>query len=575
MALLLVIALFLFGFGHMADGEESEEIDDSFIYINEFLPNPVGDDDELEFIELYNASDTEGDISGWTLENGSGKTYVLPADTLIPADGYLVLYSAETGSMLANTGDRLIRLLDLTSVIQDEAVYSGSKEGYSYNRMEQGVFEQSENTTPNAANIVPPSPTPEPTVSVEPSPSDIPSPSPSAEPTPIPTPIEYSNLIYINEFLPNPIGDDAVGEYIELYNDSNDEIDLTDWLLDDVADAGSSPFTIPDGTMIPGKGLIVFYRPQTKIALNNDIDHVRLIQPDGVTLRDVSYSDTVQGSSHNRTDGEKIEKSSTLTPNAANIFTLPSSPTPKPKAEKEEESEGVISYDFSSKIFINEFIPNPDGSDTELEFIELKSEDSSAIRLIGWTLDDAEGGSSPYRFSEADVIAPGKILVFFRAKTKIALNNDEDTVRLIDPNGKIISSVHYDAKGVGSLSYNKNTDGLFEWSETVTPGEENTIYVQQKVSPTPKPKAVKKSTTKVTKTQSTSNPRVLAATAVPSALPWSNLDEEGEVTHRIVSTHPSSESAEKKQTAFMFFGFGMASMQLVSGIAHKERIWQK
>ena len=335
-----------------------------------------------------------------------------------------------------------------------------------------------------------------------------------------------------------------------------------------------SPFCIPEETSISGNGFVTFYRRQTKLSMNNDSDHVRLVRPDGVIQSDVSYISTKEKHSYNRTDTGIYEQSSTISPNATNIFTAVSSPAPKPSDDDEEDKKESVAYDFSEKIIINELLPNPIGEDAEAEFIEIKSQDTKTINLFGWTLDDEEGGSKPYHFTEKDILIPGKILVLFRSKTKLALNNDTDSVRLLDPNRKIISSIQYKQKFSEGQSYSSTPEKTFVWSDTPTPGKENTIYIQEKISPTPKQKAVKKAATpKKTSIPVQQNPpRVLAAITSPSMLPWPEAShKEGVVTRSVIDTRPF----RAKQGIFVAFGVTVAGMQLVSGISHKERIWQK
>lgn len=524
------------------------------VYINEYLPNPAGNDSEFEFIELYNAPSDAIEVSGWVLDNGGSGDFTIPDTTIISGGGYAVFYSTQTGSLLANTGDRQVRLLDPLGMVHTQTFYSGSKEAYSYNRTDDGSYLQSPMLTPNAANEFPLTPTPEPTL------------------TPTAIPQVYSLDIHINEFLPNPKGDDALGEFIELVNTGSEPVDISEWVLDDVEDAGSAPYSIPDKTILPANGFVALYRPHTKISLNNDSDHVRLIRPDAVVQDDVSYTDTKEAHSYNRTDAEKYEKSSTITPGAANIITNISTPTPKQEEEKDTEKESKATYDFSTKILINEFLPNPEGEDSELEFIEIKSFEKRNIKLFGYLIDDGEGGSAPYNFKKEDSIEAGKILVLFRSKTKIALNNDKDSVRLLDPNRKAISIVAYEEKIIEGQSYNKNADGEFEWSEILTPGKENTISIQEKFTPTPKSKASKK----VSVPKLNSSSRVLSAAIAASTLPWpEQVQPEGFVSRSVLSLGGSAQALMYRQVVFVFFGMSLAGMQLISGIRHKEKIWQK
>ena len=93
------------------------------------------------------------------------------------------------------------------------------------------------------------------------------------------------DLIVLNEFLPDPYIEYSV-EWIELYNPSSVDVNLGGYILDDIIGGGTSPYTIPTGTIILAGGFLVFNQTTTGIALNNDGDTLNLIKPDGVTVQD-------------------------------------------------------------------------------------------------------------------------------------------------------------------------------------------------------------------------------------------------------------------------------------------------
>lgn len=136
----------------------------------------------------------------------------------------------------------------------------------------------------------------------------------------------------------------------------------------------------------------------------------------------------------------------------------------------------VAEPQFSKEVTINEFIPNPKGSDAEHEWIELKNQSGETIDLGGWWLDDADGGSSAFTIPNSTTIAPKEFLVFRRTQTKIALNNDVDAVRLIWPNGVISEEVTYNESKEGWPVI--RVGNSWEWTDTPTPGAENIL--QQK-----------------------------------------------------------------------------------------------
>ena len=57
------------------------------IVINELLPDPDGDDETGEFIELKNTGSETVDVSGWKLTDNTQKLYTFPAGQNIAAGG--------------------------------------------------------------------------------------------------------------------------------------------------------------------------------------------------------------------------------------------------------------------------------------------------------------------------------------------------------------------------------------------------------------------------------------------------------------------------------------------------------
>lgn len=108
----------------------------------------------------------------------------------------------------------------------------------------------------------------------------------------------YPKKITINEFLPNPIEKEK--EWIEIYNDSDQIIDISGWQLDD-GEGGSNPFVFPKNTLIAPKNYLVLSRKVTGIALNNDKDKVRLLLSGGVVFQEIKYEKAPEGKSSART----------------------------------------------------------------------------------------------------------------------------------------------------------------------------------------------------------------------------------------------------------------------------------
>jgi len=116
--------------------------------------------------------------------------------------------------------------------------------------------------------------------------------------------------------MPNPEGKDEEEEWIEIYNGADSISDISGWQLDDMA-SGSKAFVFPQNTFIAPKSYLVFLRQTTKIALNNDIDSVRLLMPDNTVFQEVNYEKPPQGKSSARTEEGFVW--SEPTPGMANI----------------------------------------------------------------------------------------------------------------------------------------------------------------------------------------------------------------------------------------------------------------
>jgi hypothetical protein len=146
-----------------------------------------------------------------------------------------------------------------------------------------------------------------------------------------------SKNIIFNEILPSPNGPDEKEEWIEIFNQSDSEIDLSGWKVTDT-DGKTKTYIFPKGTKIQVNGFLLLLRPNTKITLNNDGDGLKLIQPDGKIEDEVIYKKAHQGQSFNRTVSGSGEInwvwSSTLSPGSPNIIT-------EKGAETREKKESI------------------------------------------------------------------------------------------------------------------------------------------------------------------------------------------------------------------------------------------
>ncbi|MBK9209032.1 MAG: DUF11 domain-containing protein [Anaerolineales bacterium] len=132
---------------------------------------------------------------------------------------------------------------------------------------------------------------------------------------------------------------------------------------------------------------------------------------------------------------------------------------------------------------INEFLARPgfdwnqDGKiDVFDEYIEIKNIGAVDISISGWTLDDeASVGSNPFTLPDV-TLKPGQRVVFYGLQTNILLSDGGDTVRLINPGGKIFDAYTYKIAKVEDQTVCRLPDGNGSWYEDCvpTPGLTNT-----------------------------------------------------------------------------------------------------
>ncbi len=139
--------------------------------------------------------------------------------------------------------------------------------------------------------------------------------------------------------------------------------------------------------------------------------------------------------------------------------------------------------DLSENIIISEIMPNPEGTDTKNEWIEIYNSGADDVNLGNWSLDDEEGGSKPFVFSDQTVITAGGVLLIPITDSKISLSNTQDSVRLFDYEGTPITEIAYEEAPSGqSYAYiaideeNGGENKEWIWQKSPTPGETNPLY---------------------------------------------------------------------------------------------------
>jgi hypothetical protein len=287
-------------------------------------------------------------------------------------------------------------------------------------------------------------------------------------------------------------------EWLELYNNSSLEVDLAGWKIK----SENSKFNIDLIGKIAPKGFFILERTDDqslsevsadliyKGALNNSGEHIKLLGDENQIIDEINCENGWFAG--NNETKQTMERKSPLGPGSdKNNWLSSGNPggTPKKesstganevKNETNDENEtgnkegqapvSPASLNYPSQVHINELLPSPDGPDKGNEWIEIFN-GGDALNLSGWQITDVLGKTQAYSFPQETIIKNNDFLVLPGSLTKITLNNDGDSVLLINPAGETIDSISFEKSPQGK-SYGK-INNEWTWSSLPTPGKQN------------------------------------------------------------------------------------------------------
>lgn len=434
-----------------------------------------------EFFRLYNPTGVAIDISGWKLTKktssgaesnlvakfSDGTTIAPNAYFLIaPQSGYLgtaapdVRYSGASYSIADNN---TVILKDASGAIIDKVGFGTATdfEGAPAPNPEKGASIKRVNnldTDNNKNDFSGPAPAQTSNSTTQ---DNATAPSP-----PTISSAQYGDIV-INEIVPNP----ADGkEWIELFNTTMNAVSLAGWKISD----GASVIYEPEG-QITGGG---FFTAEINNRLNNSGDAIYLSDTGGKSIAQLLYGDwqgaawpaPEKGQSLARDANGSYQISDTPTKNLPNQFTKSLTVVNNFASNAGASGTPVADYSFLS---IVEILPNPKSNDTENEYIKIHNAADYDIDMGGLYLDDAEGGSRPWKIPAGTIVKAGDNLTFFRTISGLALNNDADATRILDKNKQELFAVEYENAPAGAIYIFK--DRKWGWSNVEIKNQNNLI----------------------------------------------------------------------------------------------------
>lgn len=122
-------------------------------------------------------------------------------------------------------------------------------------------------------------------------------------------------------------------------------------------------------------------------------------------------------------------------------------------------------------ILINEWLPNPVGTDSGQEWVELWNGGAGPVNLAGWTLSNSK---KSYKFGDR-TINPTSFLVLNTKGIGLILRNQDETLTLKRADGKTESTSQFFGAAPEGKSWAWNGAG-YSWGEP-SPGKENIFSV--------------------------------------------------------------------------------------------------
>ena len=493
-----------------------------------------------EWIELHNPGPATVDLGGWILSDGGDLTIRLRGN--LPGYSFFLLERTDDTTVSSVTADQIYtgslnnggETLELRGPA-GERVDSANADGGAWPAGNASTHASMErvggpdgpgawrtftgcwstgadadghpvNGTPRQPNsLACPSDTPAPSPTLTATPTLGPTPTFTPSPTLAPTAAEPLAVL-INEVAWSGTHADASDEWIELFNPGPSAIDLRGWQLTDEGDVH-----VALSGVLPAYGFLLLERTSDDTiadlaadliytgGLNNEGESLWLLDSSG-TVIDSANADggawpggngSVHASMERRGGDDHSGNWGTFpgfggaghdaegnpiggTPRQPNAINLPA-PTPT---------------HVPSRVVINEVLIRPHydwegsgGATTGDEFIELYNAGSLPVRLLGWALDDIEGGGSkPYTLGDTVLPAHG-YLVYFRSRTHLALNDTGDAVRLLAPDGRVVNQIAYLKVQAYNLSYGRLPDGghHLHYGLWPTAGGPNVLFVQPRI----------------------------------------------------------------------------------------------
>ncbi|MEI7425383.1 MAG: lamin tail domain-containing protein [Candidatus Moraniibacteriota bacterium] len=334
----------------------------------------------------------------------------------------------------------------------------------------------------------------------------------------------YSDKIIINELFPAPTADSGNEEFIELYNLSEKDENLSGWILRDSSKTGK--YTFPESITIKTKSFLVVAKKDFEFALNNSGgEKVLLFNPAEKEISRVEYTSSAKTNYSYAFNGTAWQWTSKATKGAENKFDEVLSGEIKKdkiiyvnmyanfeattddkakhftwnfgdghksylkktrhKYEKTgrylaslkvtgEGADNLINFEVvvekfgKAKVQIISLSPNPKGLDSKNEWLEILNATKKKIDLKGWSVATGWKNLANHPITKKFILKSGEARKLTRDFCAFSLGNKQAKIELRYPDGKVADKIKYDRKddsiAEDEIYQKENAD--WQWLET-------------------------------------------------------------------------------------------------------------
>lgn len=284
-------------------------------------------------------------------------------------------------------------------------------------------------------------------------------------------PIRFTEVLASNTASPNDQG--YCCDYIELYNQGKNPVDMTGYQLGNIS--GGSRYAFPAGTVLQPGDYLVIYCSRTipgcapfEIARSGGEDFYLIASNNAVVDKVTTLATDPDQAMVRLADGQ---------------WSLSSVPTPGKENLTAGTLPGEIHNGSVSPVRITEYTAAATGylADFDLlcDWIELHNPGDTAADLSGFSLSD-NVGNDKYRFPQGSTLAPGAYAVVFCTENPpdgtfapFSLSQtQQETLVLKDAQGRIVQLLRTQPEAAASVAV--QTDGSWNPTQLPSPGFENT-----------------------------------------------------------------------------------------------------